>query len=82
MVLEQLKKKLDMFIITKKEAEKKALAITSEGMHFKGQHLPKESYKIFGKKVEFIEKAFNYVLLIRFENKDFFISEDLCKDNQ
>ena len=80
MVLEQLKKKQDMFIITKKEAEKKALAITSEGMHFKGQHLPKESYKILGKKVELIEKAFNYVLLIKFNNEEYFISEDLCSE--
>jgi len=67
-----------MFIITKEEAELKSLAITSEGMHFNGQYLPKESFKILGKKVEFIEKAFDCVLLVRYENKKYVISETLC----
>lgn len=69
-----------MFIITKNEAEKNALAITNEGMHFKGQYLPKENFEILGKKVEFIEKAFNYVLLVKYNNKEYFISEDLIQD--
>ena len=69
-----------MFIITKEEAELKALAITSEGMHFKGQYLPKESFNILGKKVEFIDKAFNYVILVRYQELDYFISEDLRKN--
>lgn len=80
MVLEQLKKKQDMFIITKQEAEKKAFTITSDGMHFKGQHIPKENYFLFGKKVELIDKAFKYVLWVRFNNEEYFISEELCKD--
>ena len=66
-----------MFLITNQEAEKKALAITSEGMHFKGQYLPKESFNILGKEVKFISKAFEYVSLIEYENKQYFISDDL-----
>ena len=68
-----------MFIITKKEAEIKSLAITSEGMHFKGQYLPKESFEILGEKVELLQEAFNYVLVVRYKNKKYFISKDLCK---
>ena len=71
-----------MFLITKKEADKKALAITSEGMHFKGQYLPTENFEILGKKVDLIEKAFNYVLWVKYKNKEYFISQDLCKENQ
>jgi hypothetical protein len=66
-----------MFILNKKEAEKKALAITSEGMHFKGQYLPKESFNILGKKVKIICKAYSYVILVEYKNQEFFISEDL-----
>ena len=66
-----------MFILSKKEAEQKALAITSEGMHFKGQYLPKESFNILGKKVKFMCKAFNYVIVVQYKNEEFFISEDL-----
>lgn len=69
-----------MFLITKEDAEKKALAITSEGMHFKGQFLPKESFEILGKEVVFLEKAFNYVLLVKYNNKEYFISENLIKN--
>lgn len=69
-----------MFIINKKEAEKKALAITNEGMHFKGQFLPKESFEILGKEVEFLEKAFNYVSLVKYKNKEYFISNILWED--
>ena len=68
-----------MFLITNQEAEKKALAITSEGMHFKGQYLPKESFNILGKEVKFISKAFEYVSLVEYENKQYFISDDLIK---
>ena len=68
-----------MFLITNQEAEKKALAITSEGIHFKGQYLPKESFNILGKEVKFISKAFEYVSLVEYENKQYFISDDLIK---
>lgn len=68
-----------MFLITNQEAEKKALAITSEGMHFKGQFLPKESFNLLGKEVKFISKAFEYVSLVEYENKQYFISDDLIK---
>jgi len=68
-----------MFILSKKEAEQKALVITSEGMHFKGQYLPKESFNILGKKVEFICKAFNYAILVKYKNEEYFISEYLIK---
>lgn len=70
-----------MFLITKREAYKKALAITSEGMHFKGQFLPKENFEILGKEVDFIEKVFNYVLFVKYNDKEYFISEILIKDN-
>lgn len=66
-----------MTLISKKEAEEKALAITSEGMHFKGQFLPIESYNILGKQVKIIEKAFNYVYWIEYKNERYFISEEL-----
>lgn len=69
-----------MFIITKQEAEKKALAITSEGMHFKGQFLPKESYNIFNKEIKVLDLAFKYVYCIEYENERYFISEDLFKN--
>ena len=68
-----------MFLITKKEADEKALAITSDGMHFKGQFLPKESFNLLGKEVKFISKAFEYVSLVEYENKQYFISDDLIK---
>ena len=68
-----------MFILSKKEAEKKALAVTIEGMHFKGQYLPKESFNILGKKVKFICKAFNYAIVVEYKKEEFFISEDLIK---
>lgn len=68
-----------MFIITKEEAKIRSLAITSEGMHFKGQFLPKESFKILGKKVEFIEKSFSNVVLVKHNNKEYFISDILLK---
>lgn len=66
-----------MTLISKKEAEEKALAITSEGMHFKGQFLPKHCYNILGKKVKVIELAFRFVYWIEYENEEYFISEDL-----
>lgn len=66
-----------MTLISKKEAEEKALAITSEGMHFKGQFLPKHCYNILGKKVKVIELAFKFVYWIEYENEEYFISEDL-----
>lgn len=76
----QQKKKQDMFIINKEEAEKKSLAITSEGMHFKGQYISKKNYFLFGKKVNVLGKAFNYVYRIEYNGYEYFISEDLCKD--
>lgn len=79
MGFKQSKEKQDMFLITKREAYRKALATTNEGLHFKGQFLPKENFEILGKKVDFIEKAFNYVLLVRYNNKEYFISENLIK---
>lgn len=68
-----------MFLITNQEAEKKALAITNDGMHFKGQYLPKESFNLLGKEVKFISKAFECVSLVEYENKEYFISDDLIK---
>ena len=69
--------KESVFIVSKKEAEKKALAITSEGMHFKGQYLPIENYKLFGKEVKMLDLAFKYVYWIEFNSKEYFISEYL-----
>lgn len=68
-----------MFILNKEEAEKKALAITNEGLHFKGQYLPKESFEILGKKVDFIDNAFPLCILISYEGKRYFISEELLQ---
>ena len=66
-------------LITYKEALNISLAKTSEGMFFKGQYLPKRCYNILGEEVELITKAFRNVYLIKFENEDYFISEDLIK---
>lgn len=66
-----------MNIISKQEAEIKALVVTSEGMHFKGQYLPKENYKLFNKEVKVLDLAFKHVYWIEFESKEYFISEDL-----
>lgn len=66
-------------LITYKEALEIALAETSEGLHFKGQFLPKENYFLLGKEVEIIDLAFNYVYWIRYKNKEYFISEELLK---
>jgi len=69
-----------MFLINKKYATKKSLAVTSEGMHFKGQFLPKESYIILGKKIEFLGEAFNYVSHIKYNNVEYFISNELWEE--
>ena len=69
-----------MKLISKEEAEQKALVVTNEGMHFKGQHLPKHCYNILGKKVKVIELAFRFVYWIEYENERYFISEDLFKN--
>ncbi|MEG0696585.1 MAG: hypothetical protein RR447_05560 [Algoriella sp.] len=50
-------------------------------MHFKGQFLPKENYLILGKSVKVVEKAFNHVHVIEFNQNKYFISEELFKDN-
>lgn len=70
-------KELMKELLTYKEAKKITLAETSEGLHFKGQFLLKEHYNILGKKVKIIDKAFNYVYLVEYNNKEYFISEDL-----
>lgn len=64
-------------LINYKEALKNALVVTNEGMHFKGQYLPKENYFLLGKKVKVIELAFRFVYWIEYENERYFISEDL-----
>lgn len=66
-------------LITYKESKKISLAETSEGLHFKGQFLPKKNYFLLGKEVEIIDLAFNYVYLIRYKNQEYFISEELIK---
>lgn len=71
-----------MKLISKKEAEQKALALTSEGMHFKGQYLPKENYKLFNKEVKVLDLAFKNVYWIEFESKEYFISEELFVDSK
>ena len=67
-------------LITYKEALEISLAETSEGLHFKGQFLPKENYFLLGKEVEIIDLAFNYVYWIRYKNKECFISEELISN--
>lgn len=74
--------KESVFIVSKKEAEKKSLAITSEGMHFKGQYLPIESYNLFSKKVEILDLVFKYVYLVKYKDKEYFISEELFVDSK
>lgn len=68
-------------LISYKEALKTALVVTNEGMHFKGQFLPKHCYNILGKKVKVIELAFRFVYWIEYKNEMYFISEDLFINN-
>lgn len=67
-------------LISYEEALKNALVVTNEGMHFKGQFLPKNCYNILGKKVKVIKLAFRFVYWIENKNERYFISEDLFKN--